>query len=415
LAHDKTAPDFASLHPGYEPRGYPPISHFETANEKKRGQAPPPRPVHHDRIGIVSSHQRSKFAAISLLSAGDIAGASVRAGAGTHAIGHEGTGDLIRVTGGRIAAGVAAFAIGFGIQFWLLPDAGPAMAVSRGDATYSGDAITPRASLGERFVFALPGESMRPSQALASFDDRFGSAAAASGATARSAAADPSPRATVTRSANAVAAPRLAQAARKPAPKGSFQLASASATSLPLAYAPDEKAKNLGIPNPTKGPAAKDSDPFAGLDAGKTAIYEITSHTVYLPNGRRLEAHSGLGSHMDDPRYVAMRNTGPTPPNVYALRMRESRFHGVRAIRLIPKDESKMNGRAGILAHSYMLGANGQSNGCVSFEDYSAFLDAYERGDVTHLVVVERLADSPLPKTASDWLPNMFKDFFRRS
>ena len=151
------------------------------------------------------------------------------------------------------------------------------------------------------------------------------------------------------------------------------------------------------------------------MDTSHTAIYNITSHTVYLPNGRRLEAHSGLGSHMDDPRYVATRNTGPTPPNVYELKMRELLFHGVRAIRLIPKDDSKMNGRSGILAHSYMLGPNGQSNGCVSFSDYSAFLEAYLRGDITHLVVVEHLADAPSPKTAADWFSNTLKDIFRRS
>jgi hypothetical protein len=94
--------------------------------------------------------------------------------------------------------------------------------------------------------------------------------------------------------------------------------------------------------------------------------------------------------------------------------MRESLFHGVRAIRLIPTDDSKMYGRAGILAHSYMLGPNGQSNGCVSFSDYPAFLEAFERGDVNRLVVVERLAEAPSPKTASEWL-NALKDIFRRS
>ena len=52
---------------------------------------------------------------------------------------------------------------------------------------------------------------------------------------------------------------------------------------------------------------------------------------VYLPNGRRLEAHSGLGSHMDDARYVNWKRQGPTPPNTYKLVMREEPFHGVRA------------------------------------------------------------------------------------
>ena len=88
-------------------------------------------------------------------------------------------------------------------------------------------------------------------------------------------------------------------------------------------------------------------------DIRRTAIYDIAARTVYLPNGRRLEAHSGLGDHMDDPRYVNAKNTGPTPPNVYELKLRESLFHGVRAIRLVPTDDSKMHGRAGILAHSY--------------------------------------------------------------
>jgi hypothetical protein len=118
---------------------------------------------------------------------------------------------------------------------------------------------------------------------------------------------------------------------------------------------------------------------------------------------------------MDDVRYVNQRMTGPTPPNVYELKLREEPFHGVRAIRLIPTDSSKMYGRSGILAHSYLLGPNGQSNGCVSFSDYPAFLDAFLRGDVTRLVVVQRLADPPPPQAMSDWLADKLKDIFRRS
>jgi hypothetical protein len=38
-----------------------------------------------------------------------------------------------------------------------------------------------------------------------------------------------------------------------------------------------------------------------------TAIYDIAARTVYLPNGRRLEAHSGLGDLMDDPRYINVK------------------------------------------------------------------------------------------------------------
>ena len=127
----------------------------------------------------------------------------------------------------------------------------------------------------------------------------------------------------------------------------------------------------------------------------RTAIYDIAAHAVYLPNGKRLEAHSGLGRHLDDPRSVNLNGRGPTPPNVYDLVLREQLFHGVRAIRLIPAGEGKMYGRDGMLAHSYMLGPNGQSNGCVSFSNYPAFLNAFLRGEVDRLVVVERLATAP--------------------
>jgi hypothetical protein len=142
---------------------------------------------------------------------------------------------------------------------------------------------------------------------------------------------------------------------------------------------------------------------------GRTAIYDITARTVYLPSGRRLEAHSGFGDLMDNPRHVHVRMQGATPPNVYNLTLRERLFHGVRAIRLNPVDGSRMYGRAGILAHPYMLGANGQSNGCVSFSDYPEFLNAFLRGEVTRLVVVERL-ESPPGKFAAGQLPDRARD-----
>ena len=118
-----------------------------------------------------------------------------------------------------------------------------------------------------------------------------------------------------------------------------------------------------------------------------TAVYDIAAHTVYMPDGRRLEAHSGLGSMLDDPRYVREPMRGPTPPNVYELQPREQLFHGVPALRLIPAS-GNLYGRTGLLAHTYMLGPHGDSNGCVSFRDYSAFLQAYQNGQIKRLVVV---------------------------
>ena len=95
-----------------------------------------------------------------------------------------------------------------------------------------------------------------------------------------------------------------------------------------------------------------------------------------------------LADMLDDPTRVHVRMRGATPPNTYELKPREQLFHGVAALRMIPTDASTMHGRAGILAHTYMLGPNGDSNGCVSFKDYDKFLAAYNKGEVKRLVVV---------------------------
>jgi hypothetical protein len=124
----------------------------------------------------------------------------------------------------------------------------------------------------------------------------------------------------------------------------------------------------------------------------QTAVYDITAQMVYLPDGTRLEAHSGLGSKMDDVRYSHVRMQGVTPPHIYELKPRETLFHGVPALRLTPLGgEEKIHGRDGLLAHSYMLGPSGQSNGCVSFADYYAFLDAYKNKGIRRLAVLAKV------------------------
>jgi hypothetical protein len=55
------------------------------------------------------------------------------------------------------------------------------------------------------------------------------------------------------------------------------------------------------------------SNPAARYDR-YTAVYDISARTVYMPDGSRLEAHSGLGSRLDDPRFVHERMHGATPP-----------------------------------------------------------------------------------------------------
>jgi Protein of unknown function (DUF2778) len=129
----------------------------------------------------------------------------------------------------------------------------------------------------------------------------------------------------------------------------------------------------------------------AGRYDQSTAVYDISAHTVYMPDGTQLEAHSGLGSWLDDPDHANEKMRGVTPPNIYDLELREELFHGVRALRLIPEDSKKVLGRAGLLAHSFMLGPNGDSNGCVSFKNYDAFLQAYLDHKIKRLAVVTSL------------------------
>ncbi|RWO55315.1 DUF2778 domain-containing protein [Mesorhizobium sp.] len=118
------------------------------------------------------------------------------------------------------------------------------------------------------------------------------------------------------------------------------------------------------------------------------AVYDISAKTVYMPDGSRLEAHSGLGSMADQPRYANRKNAGPTPPHTYDLRLRESRFHGVEALRLTPIDGKNKFGRDGFLAHTYLLrGRRGESSGCVVFKDYASFLAAFKKGKIKRLVV----------------------------
>jgi hypothetical protein len=188
----------------------------------------------------------------------------------------------------------------------------------------------------------------------------------------------------------------------------------AGQTTRGLAALPASPPANVSKKQLRVAEAPVDSNSPPNAD-GHTAIYDIVAHSVYLPDGQRLEAHSGFGSYLDDPRHVSEKDQGPTPPNVYDLTLREEPFHGVRAIRLIPVGGGNMFGRDGMLAHSYMLGPNGQSNGCVSFNDYPAFLNAVLSGEVNRLVVVEHLATAPSPKTALGWLPETIKALFGRS
>lgn len=142
-------------------------------------------------------------------------------------------------------------------------------------------------------------------------------------------------------------------------------------------------------------PSTLDQDPTHGGSPPydrQTAVYDISANAVYLPDGTKLEAHSGLGSRLDDPRSASMKMVGVTPPHIYELKPREALFHGVPALRLNPVGgEGRIYNRVGLLAHTYMLGPNGDSNGCVSFKNYYAFLDAYRNKGIRRLAVLARV------------------------
>ena len=155
-----------------------------------------------------------------------------------------------------------------------------------------------------------------------------------------------------------------------------------------LAYASADASVTASIAPREQNPMLGGSAPYER----DTAVYDISAKTVYLPDGTKLEAHSGLGSNLDDPRSSRVRMRGVTPPHIYTLKPREALFHGVPALRLTPiGGESAIYGRDGLLAHTFMLGANGDSNGCVSFKDYYAFLDAYRNKGIRKLAVLARV------------------------
>lgn len=165
----------------------------------------------------------------------------------------------------------------------------------------------------------------------------------------------------------------------------------------PEVRAKPEKKLALAKPDQPRDKRGDDRSGFSlrnlfggGARAGNgVAVYDISAAKVYMPDGSVLEAHSGVGKMADDPRYTHVKMNGPTPPHTYNLRMRESRFHGVEAIRMLPIDGKNKYGRTGLLTHSYLMrGRAAQSHGCVAFKDYSKFLKAFKAGKIKQLVVV---------------------------
>ena len=129
-------------------------------------------------------------------------------------------------------------------------------------------------------------------------------------------------------------------------------------------------------------------------NSNRVAIYDVSAATVYLPDGTRLRAHSGIGHMRDNPRYEHVKMNGPTPAGIYRLSMREKRFYGVEAIRMTSIDGRDPKNRTGLLTHTNLLRGRIGSHGCVAFQNYQPFLNAFKRGQVKTLVVVPELPSS---------------------
>jgi len=292
-------------------------------------------------------------------------------------------------------------------------------------------AVRSAPSAAEAIVAALPepapvisAPASVPSRPLLSFDDRFAAAAPQSVEPATPAETPKLAEAAQPKESSPASAPvQVAAIPPAPAPRAAearpaknpgatvrdmAQRAKAAVMSVAAADKPSIVEKLWGKPQ-SRGSllafASADASITGGLGPSQnpvlggsapydrsTAVYDISARTVYLPDGTRLEAHSGLGSRLDDPRYVHVRMQGATPPHVYELTPREALFHGVPALRLTPiGGEDAIFGRRGLLAHTYMLGPNGDSNGCVSFKNYNAFLNAYRNQGIKRLAVVTRV------------------------
>ena len=104
-----------------------------------------------------------------------------------------------------------------------------------------------------------------------------------------------------------------------------------------LAYA----APQSGVPGHTRNII---SSPSASYDRW-TAVYDVAAHTVYLPNGTRLEARSGLGNRL-------ARST---------LRKHGTAFPRSTSVAPYTDWQRRLFGRTGLLAHTYMLSPNGNS------------------------------------------------------
>ncbi len=290
-----------------------------------------------------------------------------------------------------MASGLAAWVTGFDLSAWIHPASANVASTSSFDDRFgSGSSGSVRHSLAIRYPWRTASRPLR-----SDFDAEFGHIESLLGGQSpreiQNARPEPPPPAVeaaipLPRSRPVEANLQLRNDPPPPAPSDNRTMFEKLADLVPMRFTLASLTPGDGLFGERKDLAA------LGYDSA-TAVYDISARAVYMPNGTKLEAHSGLGSLMDDPAHVHKRMVGATPPNVYDLKPRERLFHGVPALRMTPVGEGETHGRSGLLVHNYLLGPNGDSNGCVSIKDYDKFLQAYRNGEVKRLVVVPSLRE----------------------
>jgi hypothetical protein len=285
-----------------------------------------------------------------------------------------------------VASGLAAWTTGFGLGGWI-PDPASANVASTStfDDRFGSGSV--RSSLAISYPWWVASRSVR-----SDFDAEFGHIESLLGGQSPRDIQNAQPEQPAPSAEAAIPLPRSRpveanlQLRNDPPPSDNRTMFEKLADLVPMRFTLASLTPGDGLFSERKDLAA------LGYDS-VTAVYDISARAVYMPNGAKLEAHSGLGSLMDDPANVHKRMVGATPPNIYDLKPRERLFHGVPALRMTPVGESETHGRSGLLVHNYLLGPNGDSNGCVSIKHYDKFLQAYRNGEVKRLVVVPSLRE----------------------
>lgn len=96
--------------------------------------------------------------------------------------------------------------------------------------------------------------------------------------------------------------------------------------------------------------------------------------------GHTFQCYSGAGVGKNNPALQAIKNVGPLPCGIYDIGelLLESE-HGPYAIRLLPRPENKMFGRAGFMLHGDSIEHPGcASEGCICLSPKASRQIVYE-------------------------------------